>query len=89
MKAWCKNKRPRDIHACVFYQSYVFKQNITKQKFCHSEPHNTHHFEKKNEKKTKKNKTKTKQNKTKQKKEKQSCESKHFLTGTANLWFPV
>ena len=77
MKAWCKNKRPRDIHACVFYQSYVFKQNITKQKSCHSETHNTHHFEKKNEKNKK------------QKKEKQSCESKHFLTGTANLWFPV
>ena len=45
MKAWCKLKRPRNIYACVFYQSQVFKQAVTKQKSCHSKQHTTHQFE--------------------------------------------
>ena len=31
----------------MFYQSQVFKQNITRQKCFHSKPHTTHQFEKK------------------------------------------
>lgn len=39
-------KKTRNIHAFVFYQSQIFKQNKAKEKPCHSKPHTTHQFEK-------------------------------------------
>ena len=45
MKTRCKLKRPRNTHTWMFYQSQIFKQNITIQKSCHSKPHVAHQFE--------------------------------------------
>ena len=46
MKPWCKLKRPTNIQTWVFYQSQVFKQNVTIKKSCHSKPNTTQQFEK-------------------------------------------
>ena len=48
MNAWCKLKRPGNIHDCAFHQSQVFKQNITTQISCHSKLHTIHNLKRNN-----------------------------------------